>query len=49
MSLLYALTCDASLGGIVGFSGHIFRSFDLKNKGITFFMFRNFTNADVSW
>lgn len=33
MSLLYALTCDNLLGGVIGYSGHVFRSFDLKNKG----------------
>jgi predicted esterase len=33
MSLLYALTSENLLGGIIGYSGHVFRSFDLKNKG----------------
>ena len=30
---MYALTADVLLGGIIGYSGHVFRSFDLKNKG----------------
>ena len=33
MSLLYALTSDKVLGGAVGWSGHLFQSFDLKNIG----------------
>ncbi len=34
MSLLYALMCENLLGGIIGYSGHVFRSFELKNKGM---------------
>ena len=38
MSLLYALMSDNLLGGIIGYSGHVFRSFELKNKGMFCFM-----------
>lgn len=49
MSLLYALTCDNLLGGIIGYSGHVFRSFYLKNKGNSFYdNFRQVTNVYVS-
>lgn len=33
MSLCYALTGKRLLGGVVGFSGHLFTSFEMKNKG----------------
>ena len=33
MSLTYALTSKRLLGGVVGFSGHLFDSFPLVNKG----------------
>lgn len=36
LSLLYALTSDKLLGGVIGYSGHAFRSFDLKNKGMIY-------------
>lgn len=33
VSLLYGLSSDKLLGGAVGWSGHLFQSFDLKNQG----------------
>jgi phospholipase/carboxylesterase len=36
MSLAYALTGPRLVGGVVGFSGHLFESLDLKNKGTLF-------------
>lgn len=32
MSLCYALNSEKLLGGVIGFSGHLFESFPLKNK-----------------
>lgn len=32
MSLLYGLTSALPLGGVVGLSGNLFASFELKNK-----------------
>jgi hypothetical protein len=29
----YALTGKRLMGGLVGYSGHLFTSFELKNKG----------------
>ncbi len=49
MSLLYALTCDNILGGIIGYSGHVFRSFELKNKGKYFYYNRQIIDVYVSW
>ena len=33
VSLLYALTTDKILAGAVGWSGHLFQSFELRNVG----------------
>ncbi len=33
IALLYGLTCKNILGGIVGFSGYLFQSFDIPNLG----------------
>ena len=32
MSLCYGLNSNKLLGGVVGFSGHMFESFEMKNK-----------------
>lgn len=34
MSLVYALSGDRILGGVIGYSGHLIESFPLKNKGM---------------
>lgn len=49
MSLLYALTCENILGGLIGYSGHVFRSFELKNKGKSLNKNRQIIDVYVSW
>lgn len=49
MSLLYALTCENLLGGVIGYSGHVFRSFELKNKGNFLNKFRQVIDVYVPW
>ena len=33
MSLCYGLNADRLIGGIIGYSGHLFEIFPMKNRG----------------
>ena len=48
MSLCYALTSNKKFGGIIGFSGHLFQSFNLKIK-VIYLLFSKCANVNLLW